>query len=165
MTKNEKLELFAQRLSDLRKKRGMTSITFAEKLGIARSTYAGYEAAYRHPSLETMYDMAKLLKTSTDYLMGVTDNPYPKDPPTDVKEFLEQNMAKLTYDGVPLTEEELAPIKQLLSIVVRDRVPKLKEGKFYNEKSVQDKTILDAISQKGNHKENTEGCPETGTIN
>lgn len=97
----------------------------ADRLGVARSTYAGYESEYRQPTLETLHDIAKILRTSTDYLLGLTDNPHPVEPTKNVKELLKED--ELHWDGVPLTDEELKPLRDLLEIVVKERLPKIKK--------------------------------------
>ena len=97
----------------------------ADRLGVARSTYAGYESEYRQPTLETLHGKASILKTSADYLIGLTDNPHPVEPTKNVKELLKED--ELHWDGVPLTDEELKPLRDLLEVVVRERLPKTKK--------------------------------------
>ncbi|RBW69049.1 helix-turn-helix domain-containing protein [Bacillus taeanensis] len=64
-----------KRLSQLRKNKGWSLQETADLLGIAKSTYAGYESGYRQPSLEALIKLADLLGTSTDYLLNRIDNP------------------------------------------------------------------------------------------
>jgi transcriptional regulator with XRE-family HTH domain len=125
--------LFGERLRQMRKKRGLTLQDMADKLGVARSTYAGYESNYRQPPIEILAQMAEILKTSADYLLGLTDNPYPKDPTRNVKELL-KGEEDLHWDGVPLTDEELKPLRDLLELVVRDRLPKIIQDEKEKEK-------------------------------
>ncbi|MBM7717179.1 transcriptional regulator with XRE-family HTH domain [Bacillus thermophilus] len=116
----------------MRKKRGYTLQDMADHLGIARSTYAGYESNYRQPPLEMLHDAAEKLKTSADYLIGLTDNPYPKEPTKNARELLADK--ELHWDGVPLSDEELKPIRDLLELVVKERLPqKIKEKKEKGE--------------------------------
>jgi len=125
--------LIGKRLREVRKKRGLTLQEIADKLGVARSTYAGYESDYRQPPLEILVQIADILKTSTDYLLGLTDNPYPKEPTRNAKELLKEN--DLHWDGVPLTDEELKPLRDLLELVVRDRLPKIIQDEKEKEKN------------------------------
>jgi hypothetical protein len=46
-----------------------------------------------------LVQIAEILKTSTDYLLGLTDNPYPKEPTRNAKELLKEK--DLHWDGVP----------------------------------------------------------------
>ncbi|RKH76993.1 helix-turn-helix domain-containing protein [Corallococcus sp. AB032C] len=125
--------MIGKRLREVRKKRGLTLQEIADKLGVARSTYAGYESDYRQPPLEILVQIADILKTSTDYLLGLTDNPYPKEPTRNAKELLKEN--DLHWDGVPLTDEELKPLRDLLELVVRDRLPKIIQDEKEKEKN------------------------------
>lgn len=125
--------MIGKRLREVRKKRGLTLQEIADKLGVARSTYAGYESDYRQPPLEILVQIADILKTSTDYLLGLTDNPYPKEPTRNAKELLKEN--DLHWDGIPLTDEELKPLRDLLELVVRDRLPKIIQDEKEKEKN------------------------------
>ena len=55
-----------EKLIELRKKRGFTQDQMAEKLGVARSTYAGYEAGSFAPSLGIAVQIKKILKCCND---------------------------------------------------------------------------------------------------
>lgn len=119
--------MFGKRLKELRKKKGLTIEEVAEMLDLGRSTYAGYETETRKPPLENIIKLAQFYNTSSDYILGLTDNPQSRENDTNFKLFLEGK--NLTWDGVPLTDEELKPIKDLLEIIVRDRIPK-----YYSKK-------------------------------
>lgn len=117
--------MLGERLKRLRKMRGFTANQVAEMVGIARSTYAGYESDHRQPPLETLQRLASVLNTSTDYLIGLTDNPFPKEPTRDINKLLREK--DLHFNGVPLSEEELKPLRDILEIIVRERLPKIIE--------------------------------------
>lgn len=114
--------MYGERLRSLRKKKGMTMEELSDELDLGRSTYAGYENEYRKPQLETIIRLADFHNTSSDYILGLTDNPQSKQDENDFSLYLKNK--NLNWNGVPLTEEELKPIKDLLEIVVRDRLPK-----------------------------------------
>ncbi len=114
--------MIGERLRKMRKMRGLTLKEVADRVGVARSTYSGYESNYRQPPIEVLVKLADALKTSTDYLLGLTDNPYPKEPTRNIKELLKEE--DLHLDGVPLTDEELKPFREMLELVVRHRLPK-----------------------------------------
>jgi transcriptional regulator with XRE-family HTH domain len=65
------------RLSSLRSQSKMTQSEASKKLGIARTTYAGYENGSRRPDPETLDKLADIFNVSTDYLLGRTDDPSP----------------------------------------------------------------------------------------
>ncbi|MFP7492703.1 helix-turn-helix transcriptional regulator [Terribacillus saccharophilus] len=58
------------RLSELRKQKNWSLQDTADRLGIAKSTYAGYESGYRRPSFEALIMLADLFGTSCDDLLG-----------------------------------------------------------------------------------------------
>jgi transcriptional regulator with XRE-family HTH domain len=53
-----------------RLKRNWTQEDVANKIGVARSTYANWESGKREPDLETAEKLADLFEVSIDYLMG-----------------------------------------------------------------------------------------------
>lgn len=66
--------MLSERLKALRKKDGATQEEFAERLGIARSTYSGYERGTSEPDNETLDKIAKYFSVTTDYLLGRSEN-------------------------------------------------------------------------------------------
>ncbi len=67
-------------LKELRLQYGYTQTDVAKQLNIKQNTYSQYETGARELSLDTLIALAKLYDTSTDYLLGLTDEetPYPK---------------------------------------------------------------------------------------
>ncbi len=68
---------FRARLRLLRDMRRLTQREVAEQLGIAPSTLGMYEAGKREPDNDLLVAIAAIYETSTDYLLGLTDNPAP----------------------------------------------------------------------------------------
>ena len=66
-----------QHLRDLREDNNLTQTQVAEILHIKQTTYSGYERGFREPSLDMLCQIADFFHTSTDYLLGRTDNPAP----------------------------------------------------------------------------------------
>lgn len=66
-----------QRLAGIRKSNGLTQQELADKLNISRATYAQYEIGRREPDFETLQKLADFFSTTTDYLLGRTDEPSP----------------------------------------------------------------------------------------
>ena len=75
---NEK-SLFATRLTAMRKEKNISQYEFAEMLGIARSTYSGYESEGKQPDVQMIGRIARMLDTTTDYLIGVSSDPRPNE--------------------------------------------------------------------------------------
>lgn len=67
------IELFAENLGFARRARGYTQAFMAERLGIARSTYAGYETGKRTPDVEMLSKISETLYVSADELLGRYD--------------------------------------------------------------------------------------------
>ena len=61
----------------LRKSLGLDQKEFAESVGYKRTTYANYESGVRAPSSDFWIAVSKKYGVSIDYLMGVSDEPYP----------------------------------------------------------------------------------------
>lgn len=68
------------RLRDLREDRDLTQQTVAEYLHIQQNTYSQYENERRQIPVEVLVRLAAYYETSTDYLLGLTDEikPYPR---------------------------------------------------------------------------------------
>jgi transcriptional regulator with XRE-family HTH domain len=111
--------MFAKRLKELRKKRKLTMQEVADSIGVAKSTYAGYESGYRQPTIESIQIISKKLHTSADYLLGLTESPDPPELNHNAKEYL--NYEQLHWDGIPLEKEDIELIRSLLNRVLRDR--------------------------------------------
>lgn len=65
------------RLKELRKKRNATQQEVADMLNITRAAYSNIENGKRDPDTETIVRLAQFFNVSTDYLLGLTDNPAP----------------------------------------------------------------------------------------
>lgn len=85
------------RLRSLRKKRGLSQVEAAKRMGIARTTYSNYEAGNREPDIDTLIEMANFYEVSVDYLVGRTNDPN--------MTFTEQE--RFLYDKLDLTDEEI----------------------------------------------------------
>jgi len=68
------------RIKDLRIDNDLTQEQIAKHLKIATRTYSGYENGSRNIPVQCVAQLAKFYKTSTDYLLGLTDEklPYPR---------------------------------------------------------------------------------------
>ena len=69
------------RLKDLREDMDLTQSQLAAYLHIKQNTYSQYENGQRQIPLEQLIALARYYKTSTDYILGLTDTktPYPKN--------------------------------------------------------------------------------------
>jgi len=65
------------RLKDVREDLDITQREIAEHLHIKQNTYSQYENGQRQLPIEILIDLAKFYNTSTDYLLGLTDEKKP----------------------------------------------------------------------------------------
>ena len=70
---------YYRRLRDMREDHDLSQRQLAEYLGMAQCQYSRYERGIRDIPTDILIRLAVLYKTSTDYLLGLTDNPKPYD--------------------------------------------------------------------------------------
>ncbi len=63
------------RLQAMREQRGISQRELARLCGIGESLISKYENGWGDPNVETLKLMAKTLNVSTDYLLGIVDDP------------------------------------------------------------------------------------------
>jgi len=63
----------------MREDHDLSQDKLAEYLGIAQTQYSRYERGVRAIPVDLLIRLAVLYKTSTDYLLGLTDNHKPYD--------------------------------------------------------------------------------------
>ncbi len=64
-----------RRIRDLRKEQKITMKSLGEAIGVAESTISLYENGKRQPDNDTLQKLADYFNTTTDYLLGRTDEP------------------------------------------------------------------------------------------
>lgn len=64
---------FAERLKELRKKKGLTQKELAEKLGVVQGSYGNWEKGKREPNIDKLIELAWELDSSLDYMLGQSD--------------------------------------------------------------------------------------------
>ena len=69
--KEHSVDGFGQRLSQIRKSRGMTQAELGEAVGVSNRVIAYYEADGAQPPGAMLVDLAKALRVSTDQLLGL----------------------------------------------------------------------------------------------
>ena len=69
--------MYFSRLEDLRVDQDKTQIEVAEYLNLNREVYRRYEKGIREIPVWALLKLAELYRTSTDYILGRTDDPAP----------------------------------------------------------------------------------------
>ena len=68
---------YYRRVRDLREDHDLRQREIAAILGITQPQYFRYEQGYRDLPTDILIALAKLYETSTDYILGLTQNPKP----------------------------------------------------------------------------------------
>lgn len=119
--------MYGSRLKSLRKEKNLTISELAKELNVSTSTYGGYESEHRKPPIDTLKKIAEYHGVSIDYILGLTDERDIKRLEKDASEYLKKT--NLNWGGVPLSDKELKPIRDLFEVIVRDRLPYHKDKK------------------------------------
>jgi len=67
------MEMFTERLKELRKEKGLSQSQLARETGISQAAIAYWEAGERLPGALAIITLAKYFKVSSDYLLGLED--------------------------------------------------------------------------------------------
>jgi transcriptional regulator with XRE-family HTH domain len=114
--------LLGERLTILRKNKGLTQEACAKKIGIPRSTYSNYENGKREPDIETIRKMASFFEVSTDFLLGYTNIPQTKKASemteVEIEEFIHNPKIRPKYKGRELTKEEIEKVSKMLEVIL-----------------------------------------------
>lgn len=71
------MDNYYPRLRDLREDHDMSQQQIAEYLGMKQPQYNRYERGLRDIPTDVLIRLAQLYKTSTDYILGLTNNSKP----------------------------------------------------------------------------------------
>lgn len=73
------MSVLSERIKELRKKQGFTQDEVATMLDMKRANFSSYETGRTIPPGDTLGKLASIFETTTEYLLGKTDNPHPTD--------------------------------------------------------------------------------------
>lgn len=65
--------LFAKRLRELRKEKGLSQVQLGELLGYGDTAISSYETGRNEPSYTDLIRICKVLDVSADYILGISD--------------------------------------------------------------------------------------------
>ena len=116
------------RIKEYRKKRGYTQSQMASKLNMTEANFSSYERDKSTPPGDKVSKIASILNVSTDYLLGKTEDPTPRN--YFIFRFDEDGAAD--YEYRELNEEELLKRKvMLVEKVIEEQIKQLsEEGNF-----------------------------------
>ncbi|MFR6543670.1 MAG: helix-turn-helix domain-containing protein [Butyricimonas virosa] len=112
-----------EKIKELADKRGISLTKLEEDLGYSRNTL--YKLKSQKPNAERISEIADYFQVSTDYLLGRTDNPRIASDET-IGGYTSEDLRKMaenakTFDGKPLTEEDIDAIQNIIEIYLRGR--------------------------------------------
>ena len=76
--------MFADRLKTVRKINNLNQVELANKLNVSKQSVSNWENDNIHPSIDVLIRISKILKVSTDYLLGIDTENYGKSRMLDV---------------------------------------------------------------------------------
>ena len=71
----KKQNVFGTRVYELRKKLGLKQADLGAKIGLSHKAISTIESGARGTSVEKLIELAYVFHVSTDYLLGITDDP------------------------------------------------------------------------------------------
>ena len=71
------MDNYYRRIRDLREDHDLSQKDVADYLQMKQPQYSRYERGVRDVPTDVLIRLARLYKTSTDYILGVTDEPRP----------------------------------------------------------------------------------------
>ena len=112
-----------EKVRELAKKQGLSLNQVEEKLGYSKNTL--YSLKRQKVSSERLQEIADYFNVSTDYLLGRTENPAIANNDT-IAGYTSDDLRKMaenakTFDGKPLTEEDIDAIQNIIEIYLRGR--------------------------------------------
>ncbi|MEZ7643014.1 helix-turn-helix transcriptional regulator [Streptococcus chosunense] len=110
-------------IKELVKQRLMTVAQLERTLDLSNGSISKW--AKSKPNSEPLEKVADYLNVSTDYLLGRTDNPSIAKDDT-IAGYTSDDLRKMaenakTFDGKPLTEEDIDAIQNIIEIYLRGR--------------------------------------------
>lgn len=67
-----------QRIRDLREDRDLTQAQMAQLLHCSQQAYSNYELGQRDVPTDVLIQLALFYRVSTDYILGISDDPQPR---------------------------------------------------------------------------------------
>ncbi|MDH7578510.1 MAG: helix-turn-helix domain-containing protein [Bacillota bacterium] len=127
-----------KRIKALREEKDLTQEELAERIQISRSALANYESGLREPKGDILKRFAKALDTTTDYLLGETDDPRPR-PITNIQQEPKPSLkTKRLYDSIAraqdLPEENIDQITEALEALIKHYKEKHKDKEHREKK-------------------------------
>ena len=106
------------RLKELRKRKGLSQVALAERLGLSKSTIGAYETGDITPSVDALNTIADFFNVDIDYLLGKEEgSTYYLDPEAAelAKEIANRKDLRILFDATrDISAEEMAVIIKMV---------------------------------------------------
>lgn len=112
------LSVLGSRIKYLREKKNLSQKRLADSLGITNVQLSRYESGDRKPDPETILQIADYFETTTDYLLGKTNNPHQNN---EGLAFLDGTISE---DEIEYLEKSLKEFRELKAKFLRDKEKK-----------------------------------------
>lgn len=154
------MSIFSKRLKELRKKRGYTQAELAKYMNMRQGSYTKWETGMTEPRIDSIIPLARILNTTADYLLGLTDiserNPKIKSietiDETKLKEILKiQGDGQVDFFILKLIKNQEKDPRELFEELTKDRDPISKEFA-----SIDFNTAIRKLNEYGNSLGTTE---------
>jgi len=102
---------FSERLKELRTKKGYSQHKLAKESGVPQTSINFYESDKRQPTVDVLIKLCKYFNVSSDYLIGLVDEPF-----GDISPELKKRLTKLETlesENYSLKEKIQKAIKEL----------------------------------------------------
>ena len=154
------MSIFSERLKELRKKRGHTQAELAKYMNMRQGSYTKWETGMTEPRIDSIIPLARILNTTADYLLGLTDiserNPKIKSTET-IDETKLKEILKIQGDGqvdlfiLKLIKNQEKDPRELFEELTKDRDPISKEFAY-----IDFNTAIRKLNEYGNSLGTTE---------
>lgn len=148
------MSIFSERLKELRKKRGYTQAELAKYMNMRQGSYTKWETGMTEPRIDSIIPLARILNTTADYLLGLTDiserNPKIKSTET-IDETKLKEILKIQGDGqvdlfiLKLIKNQEKDPRELFEELTKDRDPISKEFAY-----IDFNTAIRKLNEYGN---------------
>jgi len=91
------INFFGEKLKAVRKSKRLTQLELSRRLEVSKGTISAYEQNLSYPSIETLVKLCGILDTSSDYLLGISDD--------------------LPFKMGGLTDEQMGSVLQFVSLI------------------------------------------------
>lgn len=111
---------------------GLMQKEAAVKADISPATLSQYVKNKRKPDPETLAKIAKVCNVSTDFLIGLTDDPTPissKGENLNLMDIVKDKEKRLHIDGVPIPDEHMEFLEDYLETIKKRVIKKLEKKK------------------------------------